>query len=369
MQRPALAMLDAVQLSWSVSMLLPIPGRDVFLFYDGFEMRAEPVFTHSLWAEARRGARFVYNTLRRRQVRTGFYTWFIMLRRALERAGYRVRVNDFRGARSAPDRPIGAAGYPTVLDKLGSLPNPRLIGPGLYASPIENPNLFDDPRNVLFLQTCAWGEDMFRPWYGERQRPWFGGFDVADFSDSKNDSKLWDVLIYDKIYFDRDVYYPATIEHFRRMLDERGLRHTTIRYGHYHIRDYLKAVRASRSMAFFAHSETQGMAYQECLASNVPIFAWDEGIWPNPIAKRLARQPVPCTSVPYFDERCGLRFKIASMIDDWNRFQERIDAFESRRFIAEEMTLDRSATLYMRAYQETGELFSRVSPNRRGLGT
>jgi hypothetical protein len=271
-------------------------STDVFLFYDGYELRAEEDLRNRLSEEVRRGARFIYKKLRRRDPRTGFYTWFLMLCRALNSVGCRVHVNDFAAARRSPQQPIGAAGYPTILEKLKVLPNPRLIGPGLYSSPLENPNLFGDPRNVIFLQTCEWYENMFRPWYGDRMRLWFGGFDVADFPDGRSALKKWDVLIYDKINFDRDIYYSQTVERFRKMLDELRLSYKIIRYGNYTYQEYLKSVRSSRCMAFFAHSETQGTAYQECLASNVPVFTWNEGIWPNPDAKELGRGPIYCTN-------------------------------------------------------------------------
>jgi hypothetical protein len=98
------------------------------------------------------------------------------------------------------------------------------------------------------------------------------------------------------------------------------------------------------------------MAYQECLASNVPVFAWDEGIWPNPVAKELGIGPVRCVSVPYFDDRCGVKFSAANMLESWEKFYAGIDAFTPRRFIAETMTLQNSADAYLRAYRETGEV-------------
>lgn len=327
---------------------------EILLFYDGYERRAEPHWALAPAEAARRHARFAYKTLRRQQTRTGFYTWFLMLVEALERAGHCVRVNDFQAARRNPSQPIGAAGYHSVLAKLDGLPNPRLVGPGLYASPLENAALFDDPRNRFFLQTCDWAEAMFRPWYGERMRRWFGGFDVTRFADTRGGAKSIDVLIYDKIYFDRERFLGETLARFIPALEAAGLSYKIMRYGAHHYADYIAALAASRSMAFFAHSETQGMAYQECLASNVPIFAWDEGFWPNPMAAQLSSDPIPCTSVPYFDARCGVRFTAAGMSDAWARFWPARDSFSPRAFIAEEMTFEKSAEAYVRAYRETG---------------
>ena len=331
------------------------PSNLVLLFYDGHEHRAEPSLARRLPAELRRHARHLVKTIQRKQTKSGFYTWFHMLRDALKGAGLDVRVNDFATAARFPDHPIGAAGYPSVLDKLASLPNPRLVGPGFYASPLENTRLFDDPRNVFYIATCDWYADMFKPFYGDRLRRWFGGFDLDDFPDTRGAEKTYDVLIYDKIYFNRDAFYPATIASLLKHLEAQGLSSVVFRYGSYHYRDYIAALAASRSMAFFAHSETQGMAYQECLAMNVPICAWDEGVWQDPKAAELSHDPIPCTSVPYFDARCGERFKAAGMIETWDRFWSRLGGYEPRAFVGEQLTLARSADAYLAAYRETGQ--------------
>lgn len=326
----------------------------VLLFYDGYDRYARPGLVGSAYSHARRLARLAVRTLRRQQPRTGFYTWFLMLRQALERAGAEVRVNDFAAAQNRPHHPIGAAGFLTVLDRIDMLPNPRLIGPGVFSSPLEKPSLYADARNKLTLFTCDWQAATFRPSHGDRIRPWFGGFDVAAFADARHAPKAQDVLIYDKIYFNRDRCMEQTIAPFVRMLEARGQSYRILRYGEHHYSDYLSALRASRCMAFFAHQETQGMAYQECLASNVPIFAWDEGIWPSPIAAELGLGPIPCTSVPYFDERCGITFTTATMTDRWDGFFAALDKFAPRAFVADTLTLERSAQLYLAAYEEAG---------------
>ncbi len=330
-------------------------GRpEVLLFYDGYERRAQPGALGGAQSQARRFARLAYRTALRKQPRTGFYTWFLMLVRALHDADVRVRVNDFAAARRNPAAPIGAAGYPSVFDKIADLPNPRLIGPGVFTTPLEFPNLFEDQRNKLTLFTCDWHAGIFRPWYGDHIRPWFGGFDVNAFADARGAEKQFDVLIYDKIYFDRDRAYAETIAPFIEMLTARGLSYKVLRYGAHHYSDYLRAIRASRCMAFFAHQETQGMAYQECLASNLPIFAWNEGVWLDPNAAKLGLGTIACTSVPYFDERCGVTFTAATMRERWDPFYADLARYEPRAFVADRLSLAESAKLYLNAYREAG---------------
>lgn len=339
----------------------------VLLFYDGYERRAEAFLPGRIKAEARRHARFVWRTLRHKQVRSGYYTDLMHLCLALRRAGVPYRINDFEAAKHAPAHPIGLIGYPTVFDKVACLPNPRLMGPGLYTSPSENPGLFSDPRNRIYIERCEWVKNLFAPFYGEHHlRPWFRGFDLADFEDTRVLPKTIDVLVYDKIYHDREANYPRTIGPFIRRLQEQGLTYRVIRYGAYAHQDYVRLLRASRSLAFFSHSETQGHAYQEAMAMNVPVFAWDEGVWLDPVARKLSPDaPVKATSTPHFDSRCGVRFRAGGMSEAWERFWPMRSQFLPRDYVAEALSLRRSAELYLDAYGAAA--YARPYPTARSF--
>jgi len=47
-----------------------------------------------------------------------------------------------------------------------------------------------------------------------------------------------------------------------------------LRYGSYEESDYRRALSRCRAMIFLCQHESQGIAYQEPLASGVPVFAW-----------------------------------------------------------------------------------------------
>lgn len=340
------------------------PDNLILLFYDGFERQAGSTPLAWLKAEARRHARFVWRRLRRKQVRTGYYTAFTHLRHALRRANYDVRVNDFAAARRYPAHPIGVCGYPTVFEKIDGLTNPRLIGPGPYSSPSENPTLMEDPRNRFFIERCEWMKNLFAPFYGEeRLRPWYRGFDLSKFEDVSALPKQYDVVVYDKIYHHRDRFLPHTVEPLVKELEARGLRYRVFRYGSYIHHEYIAALRATRSLAFFAHSETQGHAYQEAMAMNLPIFAWDEGVWLDPLARDVSDDPIPASSVPHFDERCGMRFKASEMLETFARFWPALETLRPRQFVAETLSLEGSAELYVSALRDAGaSVLSRTSP-------
>jgi glycosyltransferase involved in cell wall biosynthesis len=104
-------------------------------------------------------------------------------------------------------------------------------------------------------------------------------------------------------------------------------------------------------MVFLCEHETQGLAYQEALASNVPILAWDNGYWLDPLWKRFSKTMIPATSVPYFSPDCGERFAdLKAFAPALDRFLERLPSLQPRKYIAENLTMERSAEIYADYY-------------------
>lgn len=323
------------------------------LFYDGYEWRAQPGVIGGARAQLRRGARYIYRTLRRRQVRTGFYTAFIALRTALERQGCDVRVNDFAKAAAMPDYPIGIAGYPSVLQAV-SLPNPTIFGPGDFGAPKEAMGVATQTRMRLLIQPSDWFRDYYRPFCGEKVVTWFAGIDTDRWADWSGCTKLIDVLIYDKIRWYRTGRVREVIDRLTAHLDARGLSYSILRYGHHHQGEFADAMKGARSMAFICEHETQGLAYQEALAANVPVFAWDEGEFIDPILKDEAEAGLGVTSVPYFDDRCGSRFMASNLESEFDLFWARRKSFQPRNYVLENLSMRRSAEAYLRLYRIAG---------------
>ena len=300
----------------------------------------------------KRLVRPVYHRFTRRQKVSGFLVWYQLLVRALERAGLEVRHNDFRAARRNPDHPVGLIGYPQILDGW-DLPNPAVLGPGLIDHPSLAPGLMDDGRFQLYVVTCDWMRELFAPHYGaERVVPWYAGIDLAEWPDLRAEPKDVDVLVYDKIRWNRDRLVPELLTPVMEALAARGLRVETVRYKEYDHETYRALLGRSRAMVFLCEHETQGMAYQEAMASDVPILAWDNGCWLDPNVGAWEGRPVPASSVPYFSPECGERFRGA---DDFaaalDRFWPRLDDYTPRRYVARELSQEGSARLYMEHYR------------------
>lgn len=324
--------------------------RTVLLFFEDVERdRFLPGDRH-----LRRAARRVYHAFTAGQRVSGFEVAFRMLVTALERAGCRVVVNNAKLARENPTQPVGLCGYPHAVEHW-TLPNPVVLGPGMFDHPAQAPRLMEDERFRVYLVPCEWMKDMFEPHYGDRCRLWFAGIDVERIADTRGAAKDIDFLVYDKMRLSRDTNEAAVLEPVLAELARRGLRCETIRYGGYIRDEYMALLARSRAMLFFCEGETQGLAYQEALASNVPVLAWDNGVWLDPNRARYTSTPVRASSVPYFSPACGERFadygEFAGALD---RFLERLASYTPRAWVKENLSLERSASLYLEALGAAG---------------
>jgi hypothetical protein len=104
-------------------------------------------------------------------------------------------------------------------------------------------------------------------------------------------------------------------------------------------------------MVYLSRHETQGIAAQQMLAAGVPLFAWDEGgFWQDP--KYFPREVKfgPVTSVPYWDDRCGMKFRGGDdLVGAFDAFWRDIEthAFSPREMVVERLTLERCALEYV----------------------
>jgi hypothetical protein len=134
-------------------------------------------------------------------------------------------------------------------------------------------------------------------------------------------------------------------------LTRRRLRYEIVRYGRHTHQQYRKLLSRSKWMLFVCEHETQGMAYQEALASNLPVLAWDQGYWLDPNRPLFEVEPVKASSVPYFDKECGERFvgadDFTSVLD---RFCAGLPQFTPREWVRDHLSPRKSAELFLRAY-------------------
>ncbi len=282
---------------------------------------------------------------------------FINLCLGLDKLGINYTVNlPFQQLRK--DDRVGILGRGRSCLKGYNSPNPIVAGIGLMTHPSEWPNLCEEYPVVKYLQHSHWANEVYKPYFGDRCTIWPVGIDTDFWQPARLESKSVDFLIYNKIMWDYDQRLADLLTPIRQLLSQRGVSFEELRYGSYEPEDYQKVLSRCRAMIFLCEHESQGIAYQECLASGVPILAWDGGECLDPNRFTWGMPHLPATSVPCWDERCGVKFKdISEFPTKLEEFLNKLHAqqFAPRDYILENLTLEKCAQHYVEILDEVRE--------------
>ncbi|MDO3627490.1 hypothetical protein [Mucilaginibacter sp. BT774] len=275
----------------------------------------------------------------------------INLMKGLDLLGVPYRLNDFKYIRNHPEEIACIIGKPHVLFN-HEWRNPTIFGAGVYSHPADCPELLSKYPNVKrILVPGEWIRDMFEPYYHEKVVAWPVGIDTDDWSGSIKGVPEVDFLIYDKVRWDHEKYQKTLIDPICRTLEENAQSYEFIKYGSYKPNQLKNMLRGAKAVIFLCEHETQGLAYQQILATGTPILAWERGgYWQDPsYYPGIKYQPV--SAVPYWDDRCGMKFTgTADFPKQLKTFLSQISLFNPRSYITENLTLEKCARSYLDIY-------------------
>ena len=277
----------------------------------------------------------------------------INLIKGFKKLGIPYRFNDYKYIKKHPEKIACIIGKPHLIFEK-KWPNPIVFGPGTYSHPIDCLDLFKKyPTVKRLLVFGGWMRQMCEPYYGDKVTACPVGIDT-DYWKPLPGNKIVDFLIYDKIRWDRDQQTANLINPLIDILEKHKLSYQFIKYGDYTHDDLIATLSLSRAAIFLCEHETQGLAYQQILATNTPILAWDRGgYWQDPCYYPHKVKFEPVSSVPYWDERCGLKFAHAADFElQLQHFIHNIDLFKPRDYILENLTLEKCALQYLKIYQD-----------------
>lgn len=197
---------------------------------------------------------------------------------------------------------------------------PFIAGIGFSTHPLELPNIKEKYNIKAYLSHCEWINTLYAEHWGDICTTWPVGIDTEKWKPTLN-NKTTDILVYNKIRWNIPIKEEELLHPILQRLKKEKISYEYIRYGNYKEEDYKTAVDKCRAMIFLCEHETQGIACNEALASGLPVFAWDENIIRDPYYIKLKSDHIPCTSVPFFSEKCGDTFK------DLNEFEIKFPIF------------------------------------------
>ncbi len=231
-------------------------------------------------------------------------------------------------------------------------PNPIVAGPVLMTAPWEHPTFCQDYPISQYVQHSEWARQVYVPYYGEaRCGLWAVGIETDVWQPDPTVEKSIDFLIYNKVRWQQEHYEQTLFQPIRAELTRRNLSFQEIQYGNYSAADYQQLLHQSKAMIFVCEHESQGIAYQEALSMNVPILAWDQGWCLDPYFYKEGKPYLPATSVPFWDDRCGMRFQdVHKFPTELEQFLSRLNdkQFSPREYVLENLTLKSSAKDYLK---------------------
>ena len=207
-----------------------------------------------------------------------------------------------------------------------------IIGPNICVMPIDSKMVMEQKYKKI-ITPSKWVADLYKKWIDQSKIIiWPVGIDTDLFRDVSEDKKEYDCLIYTK---NRT---PEQLEFTMKMMSEFNQTFNVIRYGSYNENMFLDSISKSRYCFMLDDTESQGIATQEILSSNLPMFTWDVNYWNHKGEEYM----VPATSVPYWDSSCGE--KITGINENeikelFSEFLSRQSFYNPRNYIIENLSL------------------------------
>lgn len=210
-------------------------------------------------------------------------------------------------------------------------PENLLIGPNVCTLPIDNEFIMSKKYKKVVVPS-DWVKEKYKRWIPEDKIfVWPVGIDTDFFKDESQNEKEFDCLIYYKRRsFDE-------LKFVTKLLKEKKQTFNIIEYGQYSESSFINLLEKTKYVFLLDNCESQGIAIQEIMSSNIPMFVWDVSYWEDCGEEYKTK----ASSIPYWDERCGafetnkdnIEF---SFVDFLNKF----GFFNPRSYILENLTLE-----------------------------
>lgn len=182
---------------------------------------------------------------------------------------------------------------------------------------------------------------------------WVKNLLILKFGVNENKVSVWPVGIKES-NLNRNVKYDCLLYSKRRdvsevskaidFLESKNFSYNIISYGAYSESDFELIASQSKFCFLVNGSESQGIAVQEMMSSNLPLFVWDIIDWFD----QGEEYRVPATSVPYWDKTCGEKFYQESEMEDiFVKFYDRINSYNPKKFVEDNLSYKRSVEILL----------------------
>ena len=190
-------------------------------------------------------------------------------------------------------------------------------------------------KRCLYTTLSDWNRSVFYEMSPETVIPCvplFFGINSA-IEDVRSTNKAIDCIV----YFKRR--NPSHLTFAIQELQRLGLTYKLFKYGDYKNYEYMSALKEAKFVVWIGTHESQGFAFQECLASDVPILLWDatsmfdEWGWRD-LDQYRSKKHLYATTATQWSSECGERihhdFEFSAAIQNIMRL---LSTYRPREFI------------------------------------
>jgi len=223
------------------------------------------------------------------------------------------------------------------IEKYNKLKNKEklLVGPQIW--PFA-PDFADLKEYGKIIVPSYWVENLFQNHFNARTLTW----PVGIFCPEITDNQSIDFLIYYKGGRSPQEY--ALLKH---LIISKGYTFTELSYGSYTPEDFRNALSSVKACAILDNTESQGIAIQEMMAANKPLFVWDYPKWDY----MGPQYQVPASSVPYWSDECGEKFDDPALIEEtFDKFCTNYDNYCPADFVNRELSPQKSVQILLDHY-------------------
>lgn len=211
--------------------------------------------------------------------------------------------------------------------------NTCIIGPQVWLFDIYGQFLIEHQDYYKkIIAPCQWVKDKF----------------ISKFSIPEDKISIWPVGIEllntkKEVEFDCLIYFkrrtPYELKIIQDFLDSIGLTYKVLSYGNYSNDQLENLCNECRFCVLINGTESQGIAVQEIMSTNTPLFVWDVVEWTD----QGEEYKVPATSIPYWSKECGEVFYSRDDIEvAFSKFYAKIDQYNPRKYVEDNLSFKAS---------------------------
>ena len=209
------------------------------------------------------------------------------------------------------------------------------IGPNICVLPTDLEVVMEQ-KFKYFITPCSWTKELCSRWIDpDKIKVWPVGIDLDKFNPF-NSQKEIDCLLYLKNRTNEE------LDVVKKILSKFNQSYTILEYGKYSEEEFLEKISTSKYSFILGNTESQGIAIQEMMSCNLPLFVWDKTEWDH----RGEEFKCAASTVPYWDKICGIKAG-TNIEENFEKFLDTIGDYNPRSYIENNFSLEKRASEFL----------------------